>query len=300
MKRRLHTYIFTSLLILFTSACTSGDDPANNGNGPTPGAQVIDGLEQIYPGVSAVTWSEKKNYYVADFDYEGQSLRVWLTREGRWMVKKTEVLYSDMDDRIKETFLRTAYGTWEVRTAYLLERSGLETVGEISVSRGGKVSNLYFTMQGDYIRVADDFKEYSDVPVTVPSQLQNALDDMFDNAHIVDISVIHVIDSEIAVGLMDREHFMTSVFQSDYEWIVNFCDLRLEELPAAVLTGYRNSQYYNYDLLHCREMRTKSGISYLFYVDRGGKVAIAEFSAGGKLSSELSRSHAMTKYLLIR
>jgi hypothetical protein len=304
MKAGIDLYIF--LLVFFTilPSC-SPDTPSGKEGGEGgihPGKEVLSSLEELFPDISPgeVTWSEKQLYYIADFMNKANPTRVWLTKdEGHWMVIKSGISLSNVAPEILSTFFRTAYSAWEIKSAYMLTRKDLEDVCEVCVTRNDNISCLYFSTRGDYIRANDDFREYSDRPVTISQELQAALDNLFDNPAIVDISVIDVIDSEISVGVMDGEEFVTSVFYSNYDWIVNFRDIQPSDLPPAVSLGFETSAYCELRLVHCRTMETDGYKSYLFYVlDGNSRLVIAEFNESGRLTAELSKSHTITKYLV--
>jgi hypothetical protein len=309
MNLNVFPYRFgTALAALFIcAACSeeSGTDPLPS-PGFVPGEQVLHSFEQRYSEASTAEWSIKQDYYVADFEMSTTSFssphqfRVWFTKEGIWMVEKMYIPYAQLGETVHEAFLKTSYASWEVRKVCLLSRKGLGQISGISVTKNGKVSNLYFTMEGDYIRVSDDFREYSDAPVTVPQKLLSNLNSMFEDPYLVDIAVVDVVNSEISVGVLVDGRLVTAVFLSSYDWIVNFWDLSLDEMPPAVAAGFKNSPYAAFDLLSSRVMQTTAGISYLFYVNRNGKTVIAEFNGDGKLTTELSRSQHITKFLLMR
>ncbi|GHV52922.1 hypothetical protein FACS1894181_16430 [Bacteroidia bacterium] len=291
------------------AACSEENGAEPPGGTPVlePGEQVLYTFRQDYSEASAVKWSIKKDYYVADFEMSANSytsahkFRVWFTKEGTLMVEKMYIPFAQLGEAVYESFLKTSYASWDVNpTAYLLMRRGLVQISGISVTKNGKVSNLYFTMEGDFIRASDDFREYSDAPVTIPQQLVNNLNAMYDKPSLVDIAVVDLVNSEISVGVLAGGHFITAVFFNNYDWIVSFWNLSLDEMPPAVAEGFKKSSYAGYPLLSSRAMEVKAGVSYLFYVNRDGKTVIAEFNRNGQLTAELSRSQHITKFLLTR
>ncbi|MDR2534200.1 MAG: PepSY-like domain-containing protein [Tannerellaceae bacterium] len=308
MKLKLYAIavIAFACLLAFSSCSSEPDDnPGGSSSGETPQAlkpsdQVTNSFHSLYPTALQVTWSIRQNYYVADFQAHGSRYRTWFTMEGVMVVEKKYISYAELPPAVVEAFSQTSYRAWDIRTTYLLSRKDFAGINGISVILNGKISNLYFTVNGNYIRVADDFSEYSDSPVNVPPALQNQINSMFNLPELVDLSFIDLMSSEISVGIISDRHFVTAVFSSNYSWIVNFWEMALDELPDAVREGYLKSPYATFPCLHSRVMETPLGVSYLFYIVRNSKTIIIEFDAKGHAITELSRKHAITKYLLIR
>ena len=309
MKLKLY---FIAVIAVVTAlalpSCSSGDPDDNYGgssSGQTPhalepGDQVMYAFHRDYPTALQATWSMRENYYVADFQADGNRYRTWFAKEGIRLVEKKYIAYADLPPAVIDAFAQTGYGSWDIRTTYLLSRKDFAGINGISVIRNGKISNLYFTVNGNYIRVADDFSEYSDAPVNVPSALQNQINKLFNFPELVDLSIIDMINSEISVGIISEDHFVTAVFTNDYYWIVNFWEVTLDELPEAVRNGFLKSTYSTLPFIQSRVMETTSGRTYLFYVVKNSKTIIVEFNGQGQAQTELSRKHAITKYLLIR
>ncbi|MDR2497549.1 MAG: PepSY-like domain-containing protein [Tannerellaceae bacterium] len=303
MKTRICQTIIAIIAAILISSCSSQEEDIDGGGTSTalvPGEQVLHTFNADYPNATNTLWSIRRDYFVADFTAGANQYRTWFTKEGVRVVEKKYITYGDLDSKVIDAFMRTNYASWDIRKTYQLARRNFATISGISVILNGRISNLYFTMNGDYIRVADDFSEYSDAPINVPQALQTEINDMFDQPTIVDLAFVDVVNSEISVGLITDEHFITAFFTKDFYWIVNFWEVSLSELPEAVQNGYLNSRYSQLPLIHIRIMESPGYSSYLFYVVRDGKTVIIEFNAAGQATTELSRQHVMTKYLLTR
>jgi hypothetical protein len=264
-----------------------------------PGEQVLNSFETRYPGATGVTWFAEKGYYVADFIMNSRLASAWFGTDGEWRLGKIPASYHEqVEPVVSEALSHTAYATWEIKDAYILNRKELVPVYTIGVTNSHIFSNLYFTRNGDFIKVIDDADSRTDVPVIIPEALMNAINRILKDVEIVDISVIDVIDSEISVGILKNNIYLTAVFNKNYTWIVNFWNMTPVTLPAVVWDGFRTSSYANLNLSRIRAMETPEKITYLFYLIKDNKTMIVEFNSNGRLTSVITRDHDMAKYLL--
>jgi hypothetical protein len=260
---------------------------------------VQQAFDTRYPGVTGVVWSVEKSYYVADFMLDAQQASAWFGENGDWRLGKIPTSYNEqIKPVVAEALAHTSYASWKVKEAYTLNRKELSPVYAIGMTNDHILSNLYFTRNGDFIKVIDDVNSRTDVPIVIPAILSQALDKLFDEIEIADISVIDVINSEISVGLIMDETYATAIFSKNYVWIVTFWNLTTETVPPVVLKGFRSSHYANLTLSRIRSMQNATNTTYLFYLINNNKTIIAEFNRDGVLTAVISRDHVMAKYLL--
>ena len=76
---------------------------------------VQDSLRSIYPKVKTVGWTTDAIYYVATFQYNGFSTKVWFTTKGHWVMKQTDwQVMDEVPDAVYHTFTFGPYSTDEV------------------------------------------------------------------------------------------------------------------------------------------------------------------------------------------
>jgi hypothetical protein len=288
------------LLLLVNCSDDTGNAVAGGEEGRfAPGGQVLSSFNARYPLATGVVWSVEGGYYVADFVLESQAASAWFGESGEWTLGRIPAPYGEqVEPVVSEALSHTAYANWEVRGAYVLNRKQLTPVYSVNVTNSRIYSNLYFTQYGDFIKVIDDVNSHTDAPVIIPSALMNAIDRLFTDIEIVDVSLIDVINSEVSVGILKNESYLTSIFSKSYAWIVNFWNLTPQTVPQKVWDSFRSSEYAGLTLSRIRSMENATATTYLFYVIRNNKTMIIEFNSDGRMTTIISRQHVMAKYLL--
>ncbi|MDR1555667.1 MAG: PepSY-like domain-containing protein [Tannerellaceae bacterium] len=305
MKHYFYARTLAAGLLLLTfvncSEESTGNGDGTSGNPIVPGEQVLRSFEDRYPEATQVVWDIEEGYYVADFAINSQMASAWFGTNGEWRQGKIPASYhGEIEPVVSEAFAHTAYAKWEIKEAYTLNRRELMSVYAISVTNKEILSNLYFTRYGDLIKVIDDVHYRIDVPITIPSALLSVVNKLFASVEIVDMTIIDVINSEISVGLVEEEIYLTAIFDKNYAWIVSFWNLTQQTLPPVVWNGFQASAYSGHTLSRIRKMQTATASTYLFYLIKDNKTMIAEFNSLGQLTSIVSRNHIMAKYLFLR
>ncbi|MDR1258446.1 MAG: PepSY-like domain-containing protein [Tannerellaceae bacterium] len=285
-------------LLLFVN-CSESTNTTEESEGFVPGEQIMRSFEARYPQATGVVWSVEEGYYVADFTLNSQTASAWFASNGELSLGKIPASYSEqVEPVVSGALASTAYAKWVVKGAYVLDRRLLTPVYGVNMTNNHISSNLYFTQNGDFIKVIDDVHHRTDVPVVIPSALIRAIDNLFTGIEIVDVSVIDAVNSEISVGILREETYLTAIFNKNYVWIVNFWNLTPETVPQNVWNGFKASPYADLQLSRIRSMQNATTTTYLFYLIRNNKTMIAEFNSDGRLTTIISREHVMAKYLL--
>ncbi|MDR1344647.1 MAG: PepSY-like domain-containing protein [Tannerellaceae bacterium] len=300
MKNYFYFRLCAVLLLLFFVNCSKDTNSSTDATGVfAPGEQVMRSFNARYPLATAVIWSVEGGYYVADFILESQVASAWFGESGEWTLGRIPASYREqVEPVVSEALSHTAYANWEVKGAYVLNRKQLTPVYGVNVTNSHIYSNLYFTQYGDFIKVIDDVDSRTDMPVIIPSALMNAIDKLFTGIDIVDVSVIDVINSEISVGILKNENYLTSIFNKNYTWIVNFWNLTPQTVPQKVWDSFQATEYASLTLSRIRSMEDATTTTYLFYLIRNNKTMIIEFNSDGRMTTIISRQHVMAKYLL--
>jgi hypothetical protein len=310
MKLYFYARTLTVGFALLTLSNCLSENPGTGGGTNTPGdgdnklvppEQVLRAFENRYPDAKQAVWAMEDGYYVADFILNQQTASAWFAADGEWSQGKIPTPYrGEIEPIVSEAFSRTTYAKWEIKETYTLNRRELMSVYLVGVGNKEILSNLYFTQYGDLIKVIDDVHLHTDVPLTIPSALFREIHSRFADAGVVDMTLIDVINSEINVGLVENQTYLTAVFSREYAWIVSFWNQTPESLPPVVWNGFQESVYSELPLSRIRKMHTPKDATYLFYLINDGKTMIAEFNSLGQLSAIMSRNHTMAKYLLLR
>lgn len=80
-----------------------------------PPAIVQDSLKSLYPNAKTIGWETDSSYYVAIFQHNGFSTKVWFTTKGHWVMKQTDwQVMDEVPDAVYHTFIFGPYSTDEV------------------------------------------------------------------------------------------------------------------------------------------------------------------------------------------
>lgn len=285
------------LALLAFVHCSEENDTPDNVT-VVPDEQVLKSFDARYPNATGVVWFIEDGYYVADFTLNGQMASAWFIVDGEWALGKIPISYHEqIEPVVAEALSHTSYATWNVKEAYILNRKELTPIYAVNVTNNRIFSNLYFTRNGDFIKVIDDVNNRTDMPVTIPTALTSAINKLLDGIEIVDISVIDVVNSEISVGMLKNDVYLTAIFSKNYTWIVSFWNLTPQTVPPIVWKGFKASSYADLTLSRIRSMENATATTYLFYLIKDNKTIIVEFNSDGRLTTIISRDHVMTKYL---
>lgn len=162
MKKKFFYLLIAAVTAMgFASSCSDDDDDDISSNN-VPEA-VTNALKQKYPEAKNVEWSQKGEYYVAEFDETTRFTDVdaWFTAAGEWAM--TEKDYGKdlflIPAAVNAGFNKTDYRTWtvddidyyefpaETRDFYVIE---VETAGQPD-------TDLYFRPDGTLVKaVAND------------------------------------------------------------------------------------------------------------------------------------------------
>lgn len=83
---------------------------------------VQDSLKALYPSIEVIGWSTDDNYYVANFQHDGFSTKVWLDTQGHWMMKQTDwQVMDEVPEAVYHTFTFGPYSTDEVLDVTYIE-----------------------------------------------------------------------------------------------------------------------------------------------------------------------------------
>lgn len=282
-----------SLILSFTNCTTTNEsnEPADDSKlvSKVPNEQIQRSFENKYGDIQNVNWSTQGNdYYIADFILDSLPATAWFDQEGEWVLGKVGTSSKDVESLVAKTLQQTDYSDWNIDNANILERKGLGKVYLLDVIQNNEKSKLYFTRYGDFIKAISD-AGHIDMPVNIPDQLHQTINQLFNNPEIVDITEHDEWMTEINVGILDNSAYKIAALDSSYEWLSTFWDLDKNTVPAIVWEGFLSSEYVQYELIAIKAMQDADKLSYIFYVeDSEKKEYILSFDTNGVLHSVIS------------
>lgn len=237
-------------------------------------------LSQRYPDAVNVKWTTKNGYYVAKFNKVATrsigsefDFSVWFNRAGQWCMTESEISYDALPEVVKAAFQASEYATWKVEDIDKLERSGMETFYVIEAeTRSGNIEkevDLYYSESGALIKTVVDIDsdyDYEDyLPADIQSELSKFVAQKYPGAVIMDTEFD---DGEFEVEIVHEGRGKGVYFSKDYNWLRTECDVRKNELPAAVLAQL-NASYPSWKIDDAEYVETPSGDWFKIELEKG-------------------------------
>ena len=115
---------------------------------------VQDSLKALYPSVKTVGWSTDNGYYVAGFQHNGFSTKVWFTAKGRWVMRQTDwQVMDEAPEAVWHTFTFGPYSTDNVLDVTYVEFPKLkaQVVVQIGIDNSLTEYQLFYLTDGELI-----------------------------------------------------------------------------------------------------------------------------------------------------
>lgn len=282
------------LLALMAITVSCSKRGPEGGIGEEMRMELQEALLKMYPDAMNVEWSEKKGYYVAVFDSPAvraasDMLRssAWFDGGCGWHMTETDIEFGMLPEAVKTAFAASEYAEWTVDGVDMLVREGAETVYVIEVegtsSEGTRQEvDLYYSADGVLVRKVVDAEsgyDYGDmIPDTAADGIFAVIESMYPGARIVDVDIEHgMTEVEIIDGNVCRE----LLFNASGEWVYTRTELRLSDVPAAVMEAFRASEYSGYRIDDVDFYQTPEKEFYRFDLEhRDGDVEIDIYADG--------------------
>lgn len=297
MKRNLFAITLLVLSMLLLVACNQDSGLKHS----EPNTKSINSLTALYPSATDVTWRVKGQYDIASFKLPASAPRqagtsqgdneidmeAWfVSQDGSWrMSKESEMDFDQLPEAVQKAFKQSIYAEWKVDDVVRLEREGAETLYVIEVEQGNQEMHLFYSVDGILVRAEADLDDDYEGQIvgSVPSFVQAFLQKTYPNARIIEIDEEDgMIEVEILDGRIQRE----ILFQQDGTW-VSTCteDILLSEVPEAVLTAFKNSEYANYTIDEIEHFITPDKEFYRFELElKGAKDIKIDITLAGEIS----------------
>ncbi len=299
---RIMRMSITTLTLIMSVLALFGCEKSDNGD-KNVNEQVRAAMAAKYPNAFNVKWQNKGPYVVADFDIVLQptssavnDAKAWFDNAGVWYMTETDIMYVSIPTAVSEAFKATEYASlpWKVDNEVdKIERQGAETVYVIEVEKkenGVETEmDLYFSESGVLVKkVVDSDKDYdySDyIPAQMPQSVTNFINSNYPGAKIVDVDVENLV---VEVEIIDatnvcREIYFSTVNGTDYTWVYTKTELRVSQLPEAVMQAINASEYASYRIDEVDFMQTPQGDFYQVELELGSSEVELHIKADGTI-----------------
>lgn len=288
MNNRINLLIALIIgVFIFFASCSGSEDLAEDPETPdliTPNNNVLKAFNERHPNAKDVSWSEEDDYYVADFRSDSRSAIAWFNEQGVWLLDQTKTSYGNLQNFVTSTLSNTSHSDWGITDAYVLDRKGFNSVYLVGIGKNNKKANLYYTQNGDLIKIKDDVDNNIESPTSIPTQLQATINQLFTKPQLVDIWWNDLVTSDINVGIIDELAYKLVILDEEYSWVSTFWDLTDQTMPVHIMDGFVSSRYGVNEIDSMKAMQNDEGLSYLFYFkdkDRDNEEAVATLDENG-------------------
>lgn len=200
----------------------------------------------MYPEAQDIKWEKKGIYYVVDFRRKGTSAESWFDFLGEWQMTITEIPYATFPQAVKKTFKSGEYGNWHVEDTEILERRNTEKLYILEVEKNKEEYKLYFTETGMLVKIipdTDDDNHLRYIPKQLSPAISNFIVRNYPNAKVIDIDKEN---RKIEVDILDGAVKRKIVFTPLEEWQYTKTEVRISEIPEAVMQAFEKSKYSGY------------------------------------------------------
>lgn len=244
---KLNVGLFSVLLCgLLAFASCSNDDDNDKINGNLPSEQAVKAFKKQFPGAKDVEWKNRDGYSVAYFNLPAKSSAAqknvaWYETNGVCALSEIEIAsLNDLPAAVKEGYNATVYAKegWTIDDIDALTRNGMALVYKIEVEKAGQPDHdLLFSVEGVLVadKIDNDNDNDENVPVTIPSAIQEFLDKNMSGAVIYDLDKEDGV-WEVEVSFKNKEYEL--YFNASFGFIrVEEEDFPEADLPEAVKTA---------------------------------------------------------------
>ena len=151
MKKCFYYLCVVLVGVVCLNSCDDDDDNIRLANVPE---KVLVTMEEMYPNVTIVEWEKYREYYVAEFWYQGVERHVWFSGDGTWRMTKTDMGHSleGLPEIVRNAFLGTQYATWEVDDVAMFERPDFTFYLVEVEANGQRDRDLFFATDGTSLK----------------------------------------------------------------------------------------------------------------------------------------------------
>ncbi|MEG2067345.1 MAG: hypothetical protein RRZ65_06845 [Tannerellaceae bacterium] len=256
-KKILSKLLFGAAVVLF-AACSNGDEFKEETQDNLPKA-VTAAFEKQFPGATNVTWTEKKDYFVASFDLGGTTRadaapgavnEAWYTDAGVCGLSELEISQTELEKTYAAVFAAlkaTPYMAegYQIDDIDLLQRSANsnDRVIKVEIGKGKLERNLFFTPEGLLVKDVEDIDNNDkDDNLPCPKELTDFVNLHYKDAVIVDFepdAKTKTFEVEILITQMGVSMEKELTFNEKYEFTgaeIDIEDKALAQLIQKMLT----------------------------------------------------------------
>lgn len=150
MKFKFHVWIMTLMVTMVSLGSCDNDDTYM-----PPNQDIITALQQLYPGVRDIEWSQKGVYYVAECWVNNDELDVWFDANANWIMTEMEIYREQLPEAVNAAYVDSNYANWVIDNLTKLTFPNKSEEFVFEVQNGGQERALYYSVYGALLREKD-------------------------------------------------------------------------------------------------------------------------------------------------
>lgn len=273
MKTRILLFVFLFITGVVIAGC-------NQKKQYRPDTQIIKALDSKFPKANKVEWKQKQEYYVAEFQNNGDETEVWFDNTGKWVMTETDVKYNALPAAIRADFEKSMYSNWKKDDIDKIERDGMEPVYIIEIEKDDHDTDLYYSENGMLVKTANDVKKddtFSYMPVT--ASIRDMVMQKYPNATIIDTEMEN---GKHEIDILDNGKYKEVIFNGN-TWESTHWEVTKTEVPTMVMDAFRKSEYGKYGIDDIHFFETPAASYYHFELEQGDSEAYLSIDPNGNI-----------------
>lgn len=233
-----------------------------------PEAKIVSSLHAKYPQASRIDWEQKHGYVVAEFHEKGMEHEAWFNPDGKWIMTESNIKYSALPMAIRTDFEKGAYAQWKKDDIDKIERTGMPAIYILEVESAGKDADLYYTENGNLVKVLADGKKgkmshYMPLSQTIKDKIMLK----YPNAIIIEADTDKGMTE---IDIVDNGKAKEVMFNGNNEWISTSWEINKMEIPAMVSEALAKSEYRDYKIDDVHFVEKPDSSYYWLELEKGG------------------------------
>lgn len=245
-----------------------------------PDAKIITAFNTQYPQASKIEWEHKQGYQVAEFRNNGNETEAWFDNNGKLLMTKNNLKYTNLPQAIQDHFEKSIYSNWKKQDIDKIVRSGMSAVYIIEVEKEGQDTDLYYNENGNLVKTSNDISPKNPHHYQpVSPVISDIITQKYPEATIIEIDTDK---TKPEIDILDGGKNKEVIFNGD-SWVSTSWEVKKSEVPNAVMEAFRKSVYrkYRIDNIHFYETPTTS--YYLFALEQGNSETRLTIDLSGKI-----------------
>ena len=235
---------------------------------------VVEALKAKYPDAENIAWREQNSYLIANFSSnitkanKSENHSAWFNKGGDWYMTEIDIMFDQLPEAVKTAFANSEYSTWRVDEVDKIIRNGAEVVYVIEVENNELEVDLYFSPDGVLIKELVDSDKDNNYEDYILDDVSKVIKDFIANKY--PNSKILEIDNEgkfVEVEILDNKIKRELLFAENGNWINTKTELRINQVPAQILSALRSSEYSTYRIDDIDHYLTPSEEYYIFELE---------------------------------